>query len=137
MYGVHGGLSIIRLIENRLNHHEIRQMICSPYPPAGLSIVDEVEAAKQAAGIAACDFVSDGMDVGLGTGSTVRYTVIELGRRMNEEKLDIRGVPTSIETEQLARSLSIPLIAWNEVGRLSVTIDGADEFDSQFHFKKP
>ena len=131
-----GGLSIIRQIENFMNHLEIRQMICSPYPPAGLSIVDEVEAAKQAAGIAACDFVSEGMDVGLGTGSTVRYTVIELGRRMNDEGLNIRGVPTSIDTEQLASSLGIPLIAWNEVGRLAVTIDGADEFDSEFHLIK-
>ena len=50
--------------------------------------MDEVESAKKAAGIAACDFVSDGMDVGLGTGSTVRHTVIELGRRIAEDGLN-------------------------------------------------
>ena len=131
-----GGLSIIRPNEMPLNHHKFRQIICSPYPPGGLSIMDEVEAAKQAAGIAACDFVTDGMDIGLGTGSTVRHTVIELGRRMNDEGLNIRGVPTSIETEQLARKLGIPLISWDEVGRLAVTIDGADEFDSEYHLIK-
>jgi ribose 5-phosphate isomerase A len=98
--------------------------------------MDEVEAAKQSAGIAACEFVTSGMDVGLGTGSTVKHTVIELGRRMAEEGLEIRGVPTSIETEKLARSLGIPLLEWNQVERLSVTIDGADEFDSQFHLIK-
>jgi ribose 5-phosphate isomerase A len=111
-------------------------MICSPRPPGGLRAMDEVEAAKQSAGIAACDFVTSGMDVGLGTGSTVKHTVIELGRRMAEEGLEIRGVPTSIETEKLARSLGIPLLEWDQVGRLSVTIDGADEFDSKFHLIK-
>ncbi len=45
--------------------------------PAG--IVDEVEALKREAGIAACSFVKGGMTLGLGTGSTVRYTVLELG----------------------------------------------------------
>ena len=93
----------------------------------------EVEAAKQSAGIAACDFVHDGMDLGLGTGSTVRYTVIELGRRISEEGLNIRGVPTSIETEILANEHNIPLIPWNEVEKLDLTIDGADEFDPEFH----
>lgn len=98
--------------------------------------MDEVERAKQAAGIAACDFVKSGMDVGLGTGSTVKHTVIELGRRMKEEGLEIRGVPTSIQTQLLAESLSIPLLEWDEVKRLGLTIDGADEFDSNFHLIK-
>ncbi len=111
-------------------------MICCADPPGGLRAMDEVEAAKQAAGISACDFVSSGMDVGLGTGSTVKHTVNELGRRMAEEGLEIRGVPTSIETEKLARSLGIPLLEWNQVERLAVTIDGADEFDSEFHLIK-
>ncbi|MBS72205.1 MAG: ribose 5-phosphate isomerase A [Thermoplasmata archaeon] len=96
----------------------------------------EVEAAKQSAGIAACDFVHDGMDLGLGTGSTVRYTVIELGRRISEEGLNIRGVPTSIETEILANEHNIPLIPWNQVEKLDLTIDGADEFDPEFHLIK-
>jgi ribose 5-phosphate isomerase A len=109
-------------------------MPCLPHDQ--LIEMDEVEMAKQAAGIAACDFVSSGMDVGLGTGSTVKYTVIELGRRMVEEGLKIRGVPTSIETEKLAKSLKIPLLEWHEVDTLAVTIDGADEFDSAFHLIK-
>lgn len=111
-------------------------MICCVNPPDSLRAMDEVEVAKQSAGIAACEFVTSGMDVGLGTGSTVKHTVIELGRRMAEEGLKIRGVPTSIETEKLARSLGIPLLQWNQVERLAVTIDGADEFDTQFHLIK-
>ena len=97
---------------------------------------DGVDAAKQAAGIAACDFVTSGMRVGLGTGSTVRYTVLELGRRMVDEGLDIEGVPTSEATAALARELGIPLLEWHQVDGLDVTIDGADEFDPGFNLIK-
>ena len=46
--------------------------------------MDTVDALKEQAGIAACEFVKSGMKVGLGTGSTVKYTVIELGRMIKE-----------------------------------------------------
>ena len=91
-----------------------------------------VEELKEQAGIAACDFVKDGMKLGLGTGSTVRYTVLELGRRMKQEGLEIVGVPTSESTRELAESLDIPLIPLAEAGMLDLVIDGADEFDSDF-----
>ena len=57
--------------------------------------MDAAAELKKAAGIAACDVVKNGMKVGLGTGSTVAYTVIEIGRRISEEGLQIIGVPTS------------------------------------------
>ena len=53
--------------------------------------MDTVDALKEQAGIAACEFVKSGMKVGLGTGSTVKYTVIELGRMIKEEGLEIVG----------------------------------------------
>ena len=62
----------------------------------------DVEALKRHAGIEACKFVKSGMKVGLGTGSTVKHTVIELGRMISEEGLEIVGVPTSLVTEKLA-----------------------------------
>ena len=62
--------------------------------------MDEVEALKQRAGIEACKFVKSGMKVGLGTGSTVKHTVIELGRRMSDEGLQIVGVPTSLSNRK-------------------------------------
>ena len=96
----------------------------------------DVEALKKAAGIAACNFVKDGMKVGLGTGSTVKHTVIELGRRMNEEGLEIVGVPTSIATEQLANEVGIPLVELSEIDGLDIVIDGADEFDPSFQLIK-
>ena len=99
-------------------------------------LVSDVEALKRQAGIAACDFVQDGMKIGLGTGSTVRYTVLELGRRMQQEGLAIVGVPTSEATKSLAESLNIPLVPLAEAGVLDLVIDGADEFDSDYNLIK-
>ena len=98
--------------------------------------MDRVELLKQQAGIEACKFVSSGMKVGLGTGSTVKYTVIELGRRIAEEGLQIVGVPTSLATEQLANKVGIPLVKLSECSHLDIVIDGADEFDSEFNLIK-
>ena len=96
----------------------------------------DVEALKKAAGIEACNFVKTGMKVGLGTGSTVKHTVIELGRRMEEEGLEIVGVPTSIATEQLAIEVGIPLVELSDIDGLDIVIDGADEFDPNFQLIK-
>ncbi|OXM14240.1 ribose 5-phosphate isomerase A [Paenibacillus herberti] len=82
---------------------------------------------KEAAGVQAADVVTSGMKVGLGTGSTVYYTILELGRRMKEEGLQFTGVPTSEATEKLALELGIPLAELWELEPLDVTIDGADE----------
>ena len=98
--------------------------------------MDKIELLKQQAGIEACKFVSNGMKVGLGTGSTVKYTVIELGRRIAEEGLQIVGVPTSLATEQLANKVGIPLVKLSECSHLDIVIDGADEFDRDFNLIK-
>ena len=96
----------------------------------------DVEALKKAAGIAACDFVKTGMKVGLGTGSTVKHTVVELGRRMSDEGLDIVGVPTSLATEKLAIEVGIPLVELSDIDGLDIVIDGADEYDPDFQLIK-
>ena len=96
----------------------------------------DVEALKKKAGIEACQFVKSGMKVGLGTGSTVKHTVIELGRRMAEEGLEIVGVPTSLATEKLAIELGIPLVELSEIDGLDIVIDGADEYDPDFQLIK-
>ena len=103
-------------------------------PPA--DSVDEVEALKREAGIAACSFVRSGMKLGLGTGSTVLYTVLEIGRRIAEEGLDVVGVPTSEATKALSERLAIPLLTLEKAGELDLTIDGADEFDPNFNLIK-
>jgi ribose 5-phosphate isomerase A len=96
----------------------------------------DVESLKKEAGEAACSYVKNGMNVGLGTGSTVKYTILELGRRVNEEGLDIVGVPTSIATRDLAQQVGIPLVELDDLSHLDVVIDGTDEFDPSFQLIK-
>jgi len=91
---------------------------------------------KEAAGRAAAEFVRGGMTVGLGTGSTVHFTLQRLGERVRAEKLDIVGVPTSVDTELKARALGIPLKTLDGVEALDLTIDGADEIDARFDMIK-
>jgi len=100
------------------------------------NIMGDVERLKEEAGIAACNFIKDGMKIGLGTGSTVRYTVIEVGRRISEDGLNVVGVPTSEATRELALEVGIPLVTLSESGGLDLVIDGADEFDDDFSLIK-
>lgn len=88
---------------------------------------------KKAAGIHAASFIEDGMIVGLGTGSTAKFMIEEVGRRISEENLQITGVTTSKETEKLAQSLNIPLKSIDSVDFVDITIDGADEVDGNFY----
>ena len=53
---------------------------------------------KEIAGRRAADFVHDGMTLGLGTGSTVHFTLLALGERIRADGLRVRGVPTSLDT---------------------------------------
>jgi ribose 5-phosphate isomerase A len=81
------------------------------------------DAQKQAAGEAAAELVEAGMIVGLGTGSTAAWFVKALAAR----GLDIKGVPTSDATADLARELGIPIVGLDDVKRVDLTVDGADE----------
>ncbi len=94
------------------------------------------DAAKKAAGEQAATFIDDGMRVGLGTGSTTAYALKALGRRVRDDGLDIRGVPTSFAAERLARQVGIPLITLADVERLDVALDGADEIDDALNVIK-
>ncbi|MCC6408084.1 MAG: ribose-5-phosphate isomerase RpiA [Planctomycetes bacterium] len=91
---------------------------------------------KELAGRAAAELVRDGMRVGLGTGSTVHFTLLRLAERIRAERLRITGVPTSDDTERKARELGIPLVELGSVERLDLTIDGADEIDGRFDMIK-
>ncbi len=88
-----------------------------------------MEKLKKPAGIHAAGYVQNGMVVGLGTGSTAYYFVQELGRRVQEEGLEIVGVTTSHRTAEQAQGLGIPLKSIDEVDQVDVTVDGADEVD--------
>jgi ribose 5-phosphate isomerase A len=93
--------------------------------------VDQNELKKQV-GTKAVEYVKDGMIVGLGTGSTVRYMVDALGERVAKEHLNIVGVTTSLRTTKQAESLGITIKDIDEVDHIDLTIDGADEIDDQF-----
>ena len=81
---------------------------------------------KAAAARKSIEYVKDGMVVGLGSGSTATFAIKFLGEQVRDG-LKIRGIPTSRASEELARSLNIPLTTFDEVGYTDVTIDGADE----------
>lgn len=94
---------------------------------AELSPIDKAKfvAAKQAT-----EFVTSGMKVGLGTGSTAEWLIQCLGEMVREEGLQIKAVPTSKRTARLAQKVGIDVITLDEAKWLDLTIDGADEFDS-------
>ena len=88
----------------------------------------DASAAPNASADAALDFVRDGMKIGLGTGRAATAFVEALGRHV-AAGLRVTGVPTSEATAALARRLEIPLARLDEVPRLDITFDGADEVD--------
>jgi ribose 5-phosphate isomerase A len=87
----------------------------------------EVESHKRAAAERAVELVRPGMIVGLGTGSTARYFIDGLGRKVGEG-LDVQAVVTSDESGRLAKAAGIP-IADRIAGELDLAVDGADEID--------
>lgn len=91
--------------------------------------------AKKRSAERAIEFVSDDQVVGLGTGSTARFAIEGLARRVREG-LRIKGVPTSIATAQMARERGIALADLNEIPSIDITIDGADEVDDDFNMIK-
>ena len=90
----------------------------------------KLQAAKKAV-----EFVEDGMVLGLGTGSTTRLAVDEIGKLV-KDGYKLVGIPTSIETERQALSLGIPLTTLDQVDHIDLTIDGADEVDPRFQLIK-
>src|SRR3954451_11692092 len=83
------------------------------------------EAEKRAAAEAAAALVEDGSTVGLGTGSTVAPMLPALAAR----KLNIRCVATSIATVVAARALGMEVEPFEQLDRLDIAIDGADQID--------
>ncbi|WP_336772061.1 ribose-5-phosphate isomerase RpiA [Paenibacillus sp. MMO-58] len=91
---------------------------------------------KRIAAEKAVELVKDGMKVGLGTGSTAYWAIQAIGRRVKEEGLTIQAVATSVQSEQLAKELGIPMMPFADVDVLDLTIDGADEVDPALHLIK-
>ena len=96
---------------------------------------DTKDLEKQVAAREAVKFIKNNDIVGLGTGSTAYFAIVEIAELV-KNGLKIKGVPTSEHTAALATSLGIELLDMNEVNTIDVTIDGADEFDDQLNLIK-
>jgi ribose 5-phosphate isomerase A len=98
---------------------------------------EQREQLKRQAAEYAVEFIQSGMIVGLGVGSTATFAVEGIARRLNEGALqDISGIPCSLEVEQHARQLGIPLTTLEDHPVVDVTIDGADEVDPDLNLIK-
>lgn len=90
---------------------------------------------KKLAAARALELVRPGMRLGLGTGSTAKHFVDLLGARV-ADGLDVVCVSTSEVTEAQARALGITMSTLEETPELDLTIDGADEVDSELRLIK-
>ncbi len=91
---------------------------------------DDVLIAKTAAAANAVALVEPGMLVGLGTGSTAALAIEALARRV-VAGLNVRCVATSLASDALARQHGLDVIAFDDVARVDLAIDGADEVDPE------
>jgi ribose 5-phosphate isomerase A len=86
-------------------------------------LTDPRASEKRLAAEAAAEAIRDGMRVGLGTGSTVAHFLPALARR----GLQVTCVSTSPETEIAARALGMKAVGFDDIERLDVAVDGADQ----------
>lgn len=91
---------------------------------------NKLDLAKESAGKAAAEHVMDGMLIGLGTGSTAAYFIAHLSARC-KQGLKIQAVATSKKSWDLGVAGGIPMVDINTLTTLDLTVDGADEIDSQ------
>src|ERR1700741_4011434 len=90
---------------------------------------------KSAAAKEAVKLILPDQIIGLGTGSTANFALEEIGKLV-KNGLRIKAVPTSVKTEQIARTLNIPIIDINTIQSIDLTIDGADEFTTDLYLIK-
>ncbi|KAF8392330.1 hypothetical protein HHK36_022672 [Tetracentron sinense] len=92
---------------------------------------------KKLAAHKAVEYVSSGMVLGLGTGSTAAFVVAKIGELLSSGELkNIIGIPTSKRTAEQASSLGIPLSVLDDHPILDLAIDGADEVDPELNLVK-
>jgi ribose 5-phosphate isomerase A len=83
---------------------------------------------KIAAAAKAVEYIENGMTIGLGTGSTVKFLLDSIAKK-TENGLEVTAVSTSSQTTGIAESLGIKIMKLNDVDKIDLTIDGADEVD--------
>lgn len=99
--------------------------------------MDSREEEKKMAAFQAVGYLSSGMVVGLGTGSTAKFALECIGAKIRDGEIrDLLGIPSSRQTEALALGLSIPLTTLDAHPEIDLTIDGADEVDADVNLIK-
>ncbi len=86
----------------------------------------DAERAKRRVGNHVIEEVSDGMVLGLGSGSTAAYAIRAIGERVGAG-LDVVGVPSSHQSARVAREAGVPVRCLADVDGIDVSIDGADQ----------
>jgi len=84
----------------------------------------------------ALSFVNRGMSVGLGTGSTSQIFIDLLGKKNNEEDMDLTCVATSRASEEQAKKLGLKLVEFSNIDSLDAAFDGADQVDPKLNLIK-
>lgn len=84
----------------------------------------------------AVEFVKDGMVVGLGTGSTSEIFIKLLGKKVKQNKMKVVCVPTSVVAEKVARKAGLVVRKLNEVEKVDLAVDGADQVDNKLNLIK-
>ena len=92
--------------------------------------------AKEAAAREAVKYVEDGMVVGLGSGSTANIAIKMIGEKMQDEGIEVVGIPTSIASDLLGRAVGIKIGDLDDYRHVDLTIDGADEVDGSLNLVK-
>ncbi|TDX01174.1 ribose-5-phosphate isomerase RpiA [Dinghuibacter silviterrae] len=100
-----------------------------------MTALSDKDQMKKKVGEYAATFIQNGTAIGIGTGSTAYWMIMALGAKVREG-FQITAVPTSRATVELAQAQGIPLATLNDVDRLALTIDGADEVDPAFQLIK-
>lgn len=98
--------------------------------------LEAAEMKKIVAETAVDTYVKDGMNVGLGTGSTAYYAIKRIGQLVTENGYKLTCVATSVQSEELAKECGITVVDIDDVDKLDVTIDGADEVDPKMNLVK-
>jgi len=90
---------------------------------------------KKIAAGKAVEYIKPGMTLGLGTGSTAYWAIHGIGDLV-KNGMEVRAIATSMQSEALARELNIPIVAFADIDRIDITIDGADEVDETLNLIK-
>ena len=102
---------------------------CSGISIPGHMPMSELEELKRRSAQRAAAYVHDHMVLGLGTGSTVRWLIEELGKQRDRQHLQI--VPSSLVSKKRAQQAGLCVVEPDVIDHIDLVIDGVDRINSQ------